>query len=87
MRVLTHPDQPDETFFRRLVAFADGHYQVIFDLGYFKTDAPSKSQWNSLKKKIKRHDKRLFIFKEHDLLTCDDPEARCGSIEFGFFAH
>jgi hypothetical protein len=95
-QVLAHPNQPEHSYFRRLIQYEDGHYGVVFSLDYFAladnstpADAPTKSQWNSLKKKLKRHDKRVFVFKEHTIEGCNAPDdsARCGCLEFGFFAH
>lgn len=85
--IFTRPALPDETFFRKLVAFDDGHYRAVFSLDYLGGETASKSQWNSLKKKLKRHDKRIFVFKEHGLAACDMPDERCGYIDFGYFAH
>jgi len=86
-QVLTHPTKPDESYFRRLIEYEDGHYGVEFRLAYFvSTEVPTKSQWNSLKKKLKRHDKKAFVFKEHRMTLCDD-STPCGFFEFGFFAH
>jgi hypothetical protein len=83
-QMLTHSDEPERSYFQRLETFDDGHYRAIFSLEYFrKTDEPTKSQWNSLKKKMKRHDKQVFIFKEHGLFTGEN----AGYIDFGFFAH
>jgi hypothetical protein len=85
-QVFTHPNQ-DQSHFVRLGEYEDGHYSVVFTLSYFaSTEMPTKSQWNSLKKKLKRHDKRIFAFKEHSVIACDAPEG-CGSLEFGFFTH
>lgn len=89
IQVFTHPNEPEVSHFRRLVAYDDGHYAAVFSLGYFvETDVPTKSQWNSLKKKLKRHDKRVFVFKEQQIVLCEDfdTEARCGQVEFGYFA-
>ncbi len=86
--VFMRPSQT-ESHFRRLIEYEDGHYGAVFSLGYFGLDTPTKSQWNSLKKKLKRHDKQVFVFKEHTLAPCSpsELEPRCGLIEFGFFAH
>jgi hypothetical protein len=85
-QVFTHPNQ-EESHFVRLVEHKDGHYSAVFSLSYFASaETPTKSQWNSLKKKLKRHDKRIFVFKEHSVIDCDAP-AGCGSLDFGFFAH
>ncbi len=47
----------------------DGHFRVLFKPSYFvlkegQTE-PTKSQWNTLKKKLKRHDSTIFDFKDH----------------------
>jgi hypothetical protein len=80
---------PDGTVHLRLVvAHEDAHFRLIFDLAYFTLadgqSEPSKSQWNTLKKHIKRHNAQLFIFKEHGELEHDG--ARCGYLDCGFFA-
>lgn len=88
-QVFTHPNEPDVSYFRGLVEYPDGHYAAVFSLGYFvDTDVPSKSQWNSLKKKLRRHDRRIFVFKEQQIVLCGnfDAAVRCGQMEFGFFA-
>ena len=86
-QVLTHPNKPEETYFRRLVEYEDGHYGAEFSLSYFaSTDIPTKSQWNSLKKKLKRHDKKAFVFKDYSIVPCAD-SVSCGFVEFGFYAH
>lgn len=83
-QVITHPDEPEHSYLKRLEPFADGHYRAIFNLAYFRSSAtPTKSQWNNLKKKMKRHDKQIFIFKDCGLLA----EENAGYIDFGFFAH
>jgi len=74
----------NKTHLHDLVSFEDGHYRAIFEADYFilqpeKTE-PSKSQWNTLKKHIKRIDRRTFIFKKNG--TTD--EGRYW-IDFGFF--
>ncbi len=85
-RVFSHPNKPEESFFRYLVEYDDGHYGAEFSLDYFiNPELPTKSQWNGLKKKMRRHNKRVFVFKEYKLVSCDDPRS-CGFVEFGFFA-
>ena len=87
--VLVNKQQGPDTCLRELITYQDGHYRAIFDLTYFQLGggrvAPSKSQWSSLKKKLKRHDPRLFVFKECGVLTSVKGEAR-GYLDFGFFA-
>ncbi|MCC6804259.1 MAG: hypothetical protein IT319_15365 [Anaerolineae bacterium] len=87
-QALSHPNAPEKTYFRRLIPFEDGHFRVVFSLAYLgNVETPSKSQWNNLKKKLKRHDKRIFIFKDHGVAPCEQPDERCGYIDFGYFAH
>ena len=89
-QVLSYPNKPEESYFRRLVEYEDGHYGVFFSLGYFvSTEIPTKSQWNSLKKKLKRHDRKVFVFKDHRITPCNAPNNTnpCGYLEFGFFAN
>jgi hypothetical protein len=86
--VLTHPNDAEKSYFRGLTAYKDGHFRLAFILDYFgKVETPTKSQWKSLKKKLKRHDKRIFVLKEHGVITCNSPIERCGYVEFGYFAH
>ncbi len=87
-RVLAHDAKGEMTHLRELHAYEDGHYRVIFSPAYFTltTDQtePSKSQWNGLKKKLKRHEPRIFIFKDHGMVPYG--AERCGFLDFGFFA-
>jgi hypothetical protein len=81
-----------ETAFVRLVEYDDNSYRAVFRRAYFTLPegqtAPSKSQWNSLKKKMKRHDPRVFIFKEHGETGCETDEGNdCYYVDFGFFEH
>lgn len=99
--IFIHPGETTaSSAVQRLLAYPDGHYRVIFRRSYFILPAgqtePSKSQWNTLKKKMKRHHPRVFIFKEHGGTCCgaadnaDDaaaPDANCYYLDFGFFAH
>lgn len=79
----------EDTSLHELIPYDDGHFRAIFKIDYFliaedRTE-PSKSQWSTLKKKLKRHDDRIFVFKEHGFVACDDNT--CGYIDFGFFQH
>ena len=72
------------SFFQDLQAYNDGHYRVLFDPSYFvigegQTE-PSRSQWNTLKKHLKRMDRQLFVFKGHGFAGSDS-----AYIDFGFF--
>ncbi len=79
---LTHPGT-EATSLHDLIGYEDGHYRAVFALDYFGEDAPSKSQWNNLKKRFKRHHPGVFVFKETGITQQD--EATYGYLEFGFF--
>ncbi|MCB9450310.1 MAG: hypothetical protein H6672_02660 [Anaerolineaceae bacterium] len=86
--MLTNEHVGSETHLKALESYPDGHYRVIFDPTYFALPPdqtePTKSQWNSLKKKLKRHDPKVFIFKEHGEI---EREGHSFYLDFGFFAH
>jgi hypothetical protein len=89
-QVFTHADNPEQSYLQRLIENRDSHYRAIFRLDYFTgATTPTKSQWNSLKKKLKRHDKQVFVFKEVGTIECEpnDTANHCGYVDFGFFAH
>jgi hypothetical protein len=77
--------------FARLIEYDDGHYRVIFKSSYFVlpegAEEPSKSQWGTLKKKMKRHHKGVFIFKETGKADCEGGQGDCYYLDFGFFAY
>jgi hypothetical protein len=87
------------SFLLKLIPYDDGHYRAVFKSTYFELqlDAiePTKSQWTTLKKKMKRHDKRTFIFKQHGEINCDDistnvspnRDYRCFYVDFGFMLY
>jgi len=87
-QVLTDYQDPPVSHLRELVPYSDGHFRVMFDRGYFALPAdqalPTKSQWNSLKKKFKRHDPLVFIFKEHGEITFGEAKETCLYLDFGF---
>ena len=69
--------------------YEDRHYRVIFSLTYFElregADVPSKSQWSTLKKKLKRRNRSIFVFREHGQIKCPDgSDAICLYLDFGF---
>ncbi len=72
-----------------LIEYEDGHYRAVFDPDYFvlaeDRDEPSRSQWNTLKKRMKRIDSTVFVFKEHGETRYQDDPAFY--IDFGFFAN
>ena len=57
--ILMNEQTSDVSHFVDLLEFDDGHYRVLFKPTYFALQngqtEPTKSQWNSLKKKLKRH--------------------------------
>ena len=76
-----------------LIEFEDHHFRAIFSARYFQialgNDLPSKSQWNTLKKKLKRRNRSIFVFREHGEIDCDSigaaqPERICLFLDFGF---
>lgn len=89
-RMFTRPGSDTGTLLRRLVAFEDHHWRAIFDPSFFilpeGQTTPSKSQWNTLKKRMKRMDVSIFVYKEHGETRCDpDVDAGCFYVDFGFF--
>jgi len=74
----------------RLESFDDGHYRAVFQRDYFHLEAgkdtePSKSQWNSLKKRFKRRQRSVFIFRTYG--RCEDEDGKKAEhyyMDFGF---
>lgn len=87
--VLTNPALGDQTQLVSIEEYPDGHYRAWFLPSYFilAEDAtePSKSQWNTLKKKLKRHDALAFVFKVYGSDVNDGQPQHY--LDFGFFAH
>ena len=81
----------------KLIPHDDGHFRVVFDGAYFRLQgdktAPSKSQWSTLKKKFKRRDRQIFVFKETGEVDCTTvtdtppPNGMCYYLDFGYFAY
>lgn len=78
--------------------FPDGHFRAIFQKGHFTIQEgatePSKSQWSTLKKQMKRRNRGVFIFKEHGKVNClvsgeqdSSVETECYFVDFGFFLY
>lgn len=88
--VMTLGPDSDTSYMNSLIEHGDGHYRVLFDPAYFVLPAgqtePSKSQWNNLKKRMKRHEPLVFVFKEHGEAIGAGGK-RCFYLDFGFFAH
>jgi hypothetical protein len=77
--------------FVSLDEYDDGHFRVIFKPSYFVlaegSDKPSKSQWGTLKKKMKRHHRGVFVFKETGTVECGAEQGACYYVDFGFFMY
>lgn len=71
----------ETTYFHNLTTHQDGHYRVTFDAAYFGDQEPTKSQWSTLKKRMKRHNDQVFVFKEHGMMGDGHYY-----VDFGFFA-
>ena len=88
-RMLTNEHHAEESQYHDLIAYPDGHYRVLFNPQFFVIaegqDQPSKSQWNSLKKKMKRHDDQVFVFKDYGEIQ--DNGERYYYLDFGFLAN
>ncbi len=88
-RVLSHDPEHKKTHLREIIIYDDGHYRAIFAPAYFTLQPgqaePSKSQWSNLKKRMKRHDPQVFVFKETGGIRHQDEELVY--VDFGFFAH
>ncbi|MCC6613912.1 MAG: hypothetical protein IT320_10570 [Anaerolineae bacterium] len=74
---------------RRLVERDDHSFRAIFDPRYFVLadgePTPTKSQWNNLKKKLKRTAPDIFVFKDHGQDECEPGTPGCYYVDFGFF--
>lgn len=77
----------------RLIEHEDHHFRAIFDRKHFQLppdrDLPSKSQWNTLKKRLKRRDRSIFVFRKYGPIDCKSAGRRvaadgCLYIDFGF---
>jgi hypothetical protein len=89
-RVLTS-DTSVKSHLRKLMPHAAGYYRAVFSAEYFALTEghaePTKSQWSTLKKRMKRHNRTVFVFKEYGEIDCpESAERRCYYIDFGFFA-
>ncbi len=74
-----------------LEEFPDGHYRVTFRRGVFtltdEAEEPSRSQWTTLKKRLKRRDHRVFVFRDHGKVPCAAAGDECYYLDFGFFRY
>ena len=76
----------------KLEEFEDNHFRAIFKVAYFQlpegVDMPSKSQWNTFKKKMKRRNHSVFVFREYGVTDCGKTDKTgqepCLYIDFGF---
>lgn len=67
-----------------LIGHDDNHFRAIFDRSYFvladDDGEPSRSQWSTLKKHMKRINRSVFVFKRHG-----ETEDGHYYVDFGFF--
>ncbi|MBL8119020.1 MAG: hypothetical protein JNJ78_15915 [Anaerolineae bacterium] len=88
--VLTLGSAVEQSHLIEVIAYPDGHYRALFAPAYFVLPAgksePSKSQWSNLKKRLKRHDPLVFVYKEHGESTQGEQKRRVYYLDFGFFA-
>lgn len=77
----------------KLIEYDDHHFRAVFHRRYFElidgADMPSKSQWTTLKKKLKRRNRRVFVFREYGSVACSEyaafgPDQVCLYLDFGF---
>ena len=77
----------------QLIEFDDHHFRAVFDPKHFQlaagADLPSKSQWNTLKKRFRRRDRSIFIFRAYGRIDCGAhgkalKAKTCLYIDFGF---
>ncbi|MEO1289594.1 MAG: hypothetical protein AAFV93_17655 [Chloroflexota bacterium] len=78
--------------FKKLTIEDDGRCRITFDKSYFVLQGdntePSKSQWSTLKKKMKRHNRGVFVFKETGETPClPESQTTCYYVDFGFFKY
>ena len=75
---------------QQLIEYDDHHFRAVFAAEYFQLregqPEPSKSQWNTLKKKIKRRNRSIFVFREQGKTDCGDGQSAepCLYLDFGF---
>ncbi|MEL6272921.1 MAG: hypothetical protein AAFU54_31010 [Chloroflexota bacterium] len=64
----------------------NGYFRVLFEQSHFTiqpgNDAPSKSQWSTLKKRMKRVNKGVFILRKSGTTTHNDRDVFY--MDFGF---
>lgn len=79
--------QSDQSALYHLEEQPEGYFRAVFAPSYFTMSEgqtePSKSQWNSLKKKIKRHHPASFVLKDYGKTQTPEGE-HAYFIQFGF---
>ena|SRR5258708_7201248 len=85
--ILINEKSAEDSCFIDLLDYEDGHYRVLFKPRYFSLQdgqtGPTKSQWNSLKKKMKRRDSTVFVFKVYGEVGTKDKQY---FLDFGFLS-
>lgn len=94
-RAFYNPRQSESSRLVQVITYDDNHFRAIFRKDYFvlaegQTE-PSRSQWNTLKKHMKRLDNDVFVFKQVGEVPCGgnvrEPGATCYYVDFGFFKY
>lgn len=94
-RTFYNPRQSESSRLVQLITYDDNHFRAIFRKDYFilaegQTE-PTKSQWNTLKKHMKRLDAEVFVFKHHGEVPCGsnvrEAGVTCYYVDFGFFKY
>jgi len=93
-RALNRGANAEDTELLGVEALPDNLYRAYFRLEFFNfgeqavnvddPPTPSKSQWNTLQKRIKRMDKKAFTPRSYGNITHDEWGVCC-YIDFGFF--
>jgi hypothetical protein len=85
--ILINANSAETSYLIDLLEYPDGHFRAVFDPHYFvlqnSQTEPTKSQWNGLKKKLKRHDPLVFVFKDYGYVDGKQSQVY---LDFGFLA-
>lgn len=84
--VTTYAEKVFGDKFVSVVSLPRNAYRALFAPNYFtlqpEQTEPSKSQWNTLKKRMKRIHGGVFVFKEHGAMNVNKLD--CLYVDFGF---
>lgn len=87
-RALHRGDAAEETSFLGIDALPAHVFRAYFDPAFFTLaegqSEPSKSQWNTLKKRMKRLHPLVFVLRNYGEID-HESFGKCCYIDFGFF--